>query len=119
MSANARRPPCSGTSPWPSTPGRDESGLNGARRGHLAELFERAGIGGIVEAVLPAEVDYASFEEWWEPYTLGVGPAGAHLASLDQVSAEALRAGCHDVLGPGPFTVSAHAWAVAATTPVG
>ena len=84
--------------------------------GHLAELFERAGVHGIVESVLPAEVEYARFEEWWEPYTLGVGPAGAHLASLDPASGETLRAGCHDVLGPGPFTVSACAWAVAATT---
>ena len=99
---------------------RDESGLNGAREGHLAELFERAGIigvDGIVDAVLPAAVDYERFEEWWEPYTLGVGPAGAHLASLDPPRRELLRAGCYEVLGPGPFTVSAHAWAVAATTP--
>ena len=95
---------------------RDERGLNGAREGHLAELFERAGIDGIVESVLPAEVEYSRFEEWWEPYTLGVGPAGAHLASLDPANRETLRAGCHDVLGPGPFTVSACAWAVAATT---
>ena len=28
-------------------------------------------------------VEHATFEEWWEPFTLGVGPAGVYFASLD------------------------------------
>ena len=32
---------------------------------------------------LSVDVEHPSFEEWWEPFTLGVGPAGAHVASLD------------------------------------
>ena len=28
------------------------------------------------------QVRQASFEQWWEPFTLSVGPAGAYLASL-------------------------------------
>ena len=54
----------------------DESGSAGAREGHLAELFSDAGLGEIETTTLSVTVRHPSFEEWWEPYTLGVGPAG-------------------------------------------
>ncbi|MDQ3469860.1 MAG: class I SAM-dependent methyltransferase [Actinomycetota bacterium] len=57
-------------------------------------------------------VEYRSFVEWWEPYTLGVGPAGVYVAALDATDRDALRDECRDVLGAPPFTVSAKAWAV-------
>ena len=53
-----------------------------------------------------------SFEVWWEPYTRGVGPAGAYVAGLDDAAREALRATSHAELGDGPFTITARAWAV-------
>ena len=28
-------------------------------------------------------VEHPTFEEWWEPFTLGVGPAGVYVAGLD------------------------------------
>lgn len=93
-----------------------ESGLNGARAGHLAELFGAAGLDDVHSTVLSAEVEYHSFDEWWEPYTFGVGPAGLYLASLDPTGREAVYDGCRDLLGPPPFTVSAHAWAVKGTS---
>jgi SAM-dependent methyltransferase len=93
---------------------RTEDDLAGAREGHLAELARAAGLVDIREAVLDAELTYASFEEWWQPYTAGVGPAGAHLAALGSEQQEALRTRCRELLGPPPFTVTAHAWAVAA-----
>src|SRR5687767_14290473 len=51
----------------------DESGLVGARAGHLTELFEAAGLRDVEETVISASVAIGSFEEWWEPFTLGVG----------------------------------------------
>src|SRR4029079_12834160 len=48
----------------------DESRLAGAREGNLAELFGAAGIESVDETVLSVTVRHASFEEWWEPYTL-------------------------------------------------
>jgi SAM-dependent methyltransferase len=95
---------------------RDEAALNGARQGHLAELLAAAGLDGVHESVLAAEVRYGSFEEWWEPYTLGVGPAGGHLTSLDATRRAAVRDACRDRLGPPPFTISAQAWAARGTT---
>ena len=52
----------------------DESMLPGAREGHLAELFASAGLGEIEQASLEVSLEHPTFEDWWEPYTLGVGP---------------------------------------------
>ena len=60
----------------------DESELAGAREGHLAELFEAAGLHEIEETAVSASLEHPSFEAWWEPFTRGVGPAGSYLASL-------------------------------------
>src|SRR5438477_2533620 len=62
----------------------DESRLAGARRGHLTELFAAAGLREIEEAAISVDVEHPTFEEWWEPFTLGVGPAGAFVARLDR-----------------------------------
>ena len=89
----------------------DESGLAGARGGHLAELFEAAGLCHVEETEVTASVDYDSFDEWWRPYTLGVGPAGKHLASLDEEGQAELREHCRRLLPQAPFTLTVTAWA--------
>jgi SAM-dependent methyltransferase len=90
----------------------DESRLAGAREGHLGELFAAAGFGTVEEGDLGVSVEYASFDEWWEPYLLGVGPAGAYVAGLEPGRRDELRQTCRRLLPPAPFTVEAHAWAV-------
>jgi SAM-dependent methyltransferase len=89
----------------------DESRLAGARQGHLVELFDAAGIRDVEEGDLVVDVEHPSFEEWWEPYTLGVGPAGALVARLDRDRQAQLRDRCRGKLPAAPFVVSAHAWA--------
>ena len=61
----------------------DESGLPGARKGHLVELFEAAGLREIEGSELVARVEYASVDDWLEPFSFGVGPAGAAYVGLD------------------------------------
>ena len=89
----------------------DQSGLAGARAGHLTELFRAAGLREVEESALTSRVEHATFEAWWEPFTGGVGPAGAYTASLDPERRAELRARCRSRLGEGPFTVTATAWA--------
>jgi SAM-dependent methyltransferase len=89
----------------------DESGLAGSREGHLGELFEAAGLREIEETALSLRVEHASFEEWWEPYTLGVGPAGAHAARLEPDRLARLRERCRQKLPEAPFALDAVAWA--------
>jgi len=89
----------------------DESQLAGARAGHLAELFERAGVRDVRDAELSASARFESFDEWWQPFTLGVGPAGAHAQSLDAATLAELRERCRRSLGDGPFALDVTAWA--------
>jgi SAM-dependent methyltransferase len=89
----------------------DESQLAGAREGHLSELFEAAGLHEVEESVLSINVEHPSFEEWWEPFTLGVGPAGGFAAGLDAEQQAQLRELCRERLPAAPFVLTAQAWA--------
>jgi ubiquinone/menaquinone biosynthesis C-methylase UbiE len=89
----------------------DESQLAGAREGQLAELFEAAGLHEIQESVLSASLEHPSFEEWWEPFTGGVGPAGSYVAGLDAERQAELRERCRTLLPIAPFVLTARAWA--------
>jgi SAM-dependent methyltransferase len=89
---------------------KDESLRAGARRGHRGELFATAGLRGVEETTLVATVVHASFEEWWDPVTLGVGPAGAYTVALDGNRLVELRERCRELLPPAPFEVAARAW---------
>ncbi len=89
----------------------DESLLAGTREGHLAELFVAAGLREIEGAVLSASLEHPSFEEWWEPFTGGVGPAGSYVAALDAERQAELREHCRALLPVAPFVLTARAWA--------
>jgi SAM-dependent methyltransferase len=90
---------------------RDESGLAGGCEGHLGEVFADAGLASVEETSHEASVRFESFDEWWEPFTLGVGPAGAYAQTRDEASREQLRARCEELLPAAPFTLSTWAWA--------
>ena len=89
----------------------DESRRAGVREGHLVELFSTAGLRDVTDAVLTVNLEHETFDEWWEPFTLGVGPAGAFVAGLDADGQDRLRARCQELLPPAPFVVTARAWA--------
>jgi SAM-dependent methyltransferase len=95
----------------------DESQLAGAGEGQLGALFAAAGLERVEEPSLVASVEYQSFEEWWEPLTLGVGPAGAYVARLDDDQRTELRLRCGARLPDPPFTIDARAWAARGVTP--
>jgi SAM-dependent methyltransferase len=89
----------------------DESQLAGAREGHLAQLFQAAGLHEIEESALSINVEHPSFEDWWEPFMLGVGPAGGYAAGLDARRQAHLRELCREKLPVAPFVLRARAWA--------
>lgn len=89
----------------------DESQLAGAREGHLAELSAAAGLREIEESALSVSVEHPSFEDWWEPFTFGVGPAGSYAAGLDAKRQALLRELCREMLPAAPFVLTAVAWA--------
>ncbi len=89
----------------------DEALLSGAHKGHLTELFEAAGLRDVEEDSIAVDVVHPTFEEWWEPYTYGVGPAGDYVQRLDGDARARLESVARERLGSGPFTVTATAWA--------
>jgi ubiquinone/menaquinone biosynthesis C-methylase UbiE len=89
----------------------DESHRVGARQGDLVQLLGEAGVREVEEGSLSVSVAHADFDEWWEPFTLGVGPAGVYAGGLDPGQRAALRAGCRALLPDGPFEVTVRAWA--------
>ncbi len=88
----------------------DESKLAGARKGHLAELLEAAGLREIRESHLEVNVEHPTFEDWWDPFTLGVGPAGDYVARLDPERRAELQERCRERFPAEPFVLTSRAW---------
>jgi len=88
----------------------DESHMAGAREDHLAELLAATGLREVSATVLEVAREHETFEEWWEPYTAGVGPAGAYVAGLDPNRLAELRERCHALLPDAPFVLTSRAW---------
>jgi SAM-dependent methyltransferase len=90
---------------------QDESRLAGSRGGDLGRLFREAGLVEIQESTLSVVVEHPTFDAWWDPFTLSVGPAGDHVAGLDEERRAALRDRCRELLPAAPFSLTALAWA--------
>lgn len=93
----------------------DEAFVAGARMGHLAGLFAAAGLCDVEADPIAVDVVHPTFEEWWEPYTYGVGPAGDYVQRLGDDARARLESVARERLGGGPFTVTATAWAARGT----
>jgi ubiquinone/menaquinone biosynthesis C-methylase UbiE len=80
----------------------------------LDELWRRVGLADVETDHLRVETSYTGFDDLWEPFTFGVGPAGAYLAKLSRGQREQVRTELFKRLGEpsGPFTLSATACAV-------
>ena len=89
----------------------DESERAGTRQGHLTELFIAAGLRDVEERAIGVRRAFGSFDEWWDPFTRGVGPAGSFFASLGPDERDQLREACRKVLPDGAFELSAYVWA--------
>lgn len=89
----------------------DETHLPGASQGSLTELLGSAGLREVREERLSLTVTFATFEEWWEPFTLGVGSGGTYVAGLTRIARAGLVGAMREEYGDGPFDVEVAAWA--------
>jgi SAM-dependent methyltransferase len=80
----------------------------------LAALGREAGLDNVVAVPLEVSSRYETFDELWESFQRGVGPAGDFCASLSPELREAVRDEYRSRLGEtsGGFTLGAEAWAV-------
>jgi hypothetical protein len=98
---------------------KDEQPRAGTREGDLVERFGRAGLEGVTGGTLETSVDYADFDDYWEPFTGGGGgPAtGSFYAALDDAGKAKLRDTVRAALPEGAFTLPARAWLALGTVP--
>jgi ubiquinone/menaquinone biosynthesis C-methylase UbiE len=89
----------------------DESDFQGGSRESLVPIFEGAALRDLEVTELAVTVTHPTFDEWWQPYLHGVGPAGEAVASLDPDRRQRLEHTLRRNLGDGPFDVTAVAWA--------
>jgi ubiquinone/menaquinone biosynthesis C-methylase UbiE len=89
----------------------------GVTQGDIAERFRRAGLQDVTDGSLQATADYADFDDFWEPFTFAVGPAGEYLASLPPDRQAQLREACRATVPDTPFSLSARAWYARGTAP--
>jgi SAM-dependent methyltransferase len=91
-----------------------EDARAGTHAGQLGRLCREAGLRDVQELELTTSLRCETFEDWWAPFELGVGPGGAYVARLEPAGRTALRDRCAAVLPAAPFTLEATAWCVTA-----
>ena len=100
---------------------RDEGNMPLCRRGELTALWQAHGLEQIEEQPIAIDLAFSSFDDYWQPFRGGQGPAGAYVSSLTDPQQAALEARLRGrLLGArqdGPFTLQARAWAVKGVVP--
>jgi SAM-dependent methyltransferase len=87
----------------------------GVAEGDIAARMERVGLRHVSGGALEVSVTYEGFDDFWRPFTFGVGPAGQALAGLEAADQEAVRAALRPELPEGPFSLAARCWYATAT----
>ncbi|MGQ0749010.1 MAG: class I SAM-dependent methyltransferase [Betaproteobacteria bacterium] len=100
---------------------KDERHMKLSRQGQLAELWKKAGLVNVEEQPLVIDQPYTSFDDYWQPFLAGAGPAGAHAASLSEDGRKELETRLRKRLlgdrADGSFVLKAQAWCVRGEVP--
>jgi SAM-dependent methyltransferase len=92
-----------------------------AQAAGLATLWQQSGLREIDAGSLTIRMDYASFDDYWEPLLGGQGPFGSYVAALPDERRAVIRKAVRDAYlsgGPdGPRSLAATAWAVRGRVP--
>jgi SAM-dependent methyltransferase len=97
-------------------PGQDEGDrFPLCRPEALAGAFTAAGLRDVAVAAIDIETTFADFDDFWQPFLGGQGPAPAHATSLPDTQRARLRELVRENLAPqadGRIVLAARAWAV-------
>lgn len=101
----------------------DEKNMPLCRSGELSRLWRQGGLEQVEEQPLETEIRFSSFNDYWEPFLLGQGPAGAYVRKLDHSRLQALRSAVRRRVAPSSeddaFALPARVWAVRGHVPAG
>jgi SAM-dependent methyltransferase len=100
---------------------RDERHMPLCRQGELAALWRAHGLREIADAPLTIDTSFDGFDDYWSPFLVQQGPAGACAAALSPFERDALASRLrHRLLGDGgdhAVHLRARAWAVRGVVP--
>lgn len=100
----------------PEMDSRDERHMRFSTAGELAALWRARGLRDVVETSLVIEMPFASFDDYWQPFLAGQGPAGVFIAALPDAAREQLRERlAHRLTGTttgATISMQGRAWAV-------
>jgi len=100
----------------------DEKHMPLCRAGELSELWRQGGLENVQEQPLDITMRFDSFTDYWDPFLLGQGPAGAYVRTLRADRLGDLRSAVKQCLAISsesePFALPARAWAVRGTATV-
>lgn len=88
----------------------------------LLALWEGAGLDGVRCDPLDVHQHFTCFEDYWQPFLAGQGPAAQYVTSLDEEHRVAVAAAVRERLPVAPdasIDLTARAWAVAGRSPEG
>ncbi len=87
----------------------------------LPHLFRAAGLADVARGSLTLRMNYASFDDYWEPLLGGQGPVGTYVTALDQDLRRRIEAAVRRSFlsgaPDGERSLTATAWAVRGTVP--
>lgn len=85
----------------------------------LTEVFVGAGLGSVEVTAIEIPTRFASFDDYWQPFLGGQGPAPAYAMSLDVAARTHLRDRIRERIpmqADGSISLTARAWAIGALT---
>ena len=86
----------------------------------LAHLFADAGLADVATTAIDVSTVFAGFDDYWEPFLGGQGPAPGYVMAQAVAARERLRDALRarlPVAGDGTIALTARAWAVRGTLP--
>jgi hypothetical protein len=99
----------------------DEKHMPLCREGELSQLWKQGGLENVKEQSLDITMRFDSFADYWEPFLLGQGPAGAYLKTVPPDRLQVLRSAVEARLPlssqNSAFILPARVWAVRGTVP--
>jgi SAM-dependent methyltransferase len=84
----------------------------------LEKLFAGAGLAGVEVKPIDIPTPFANFDDYWQPFLGGQGPAPAYAMSLDDATRARLRDDIRErlpIAADGSISLTARAWAARAT----
>ncbi|HEX2285729.1 MAG TPA: methyltransferase domain-containing protein [Mycobacterium sp.] len=96
----------------PNAASRDERYMPLCPHGALTDLWRSRGLQNVEEQPLTVDTKFSSFDDYWQPFLSGQGPAGRYVMSLDESARDALENRLRSRLAVLGLSLRARAWAV-------